>query len=98
MISDRGKSYDAEEFRAVSQQKCLGHILRNLADAVETKQGRARESGILTKALLQESMELRRAQHSPAADEFADKARELRQPVSYHLRKRMLPDEDTGAC
>ena len=44
MITDRGKSYDAGEFDAVEQQKRLGHILRNITEVLETKQGRARDS------------------------------------------------------
>jgi transposase len=94
MISDRGKSYDAEEFQEVDQQKCLGHILRNLTDVVETKQGRDREFGGVAKVLFQESMELWRARDRLAADEFTDKAREVKELVSYHLRDRILSDED----
>ena len=58
MITDRSKSYDAGEFDAVEQQKCLGHILRNIAEVLETKQGRAREFGVYAKLLLQDGMEL----------------------------------------
>jgi transposase len=94
MISDRGKSYDADEFKAVDQQKCLGHILRNIAGVVETKHGRARVFGVQAKALLQEGMELWRARDSLGADEFAEKAGEIKELVSYHLRDRTLTDED----
>ncbi len=44
MITDRGKSYDAGELDAVEQQKCLGHIRRNIAEVLETKKKRARDS------------------------------------------------------
>ena len=44
IITDQGKSYDAGKFEAVEQQKCLGHIRRNIAEVLETKQGRARDS------------------------------------------------------
>jgi len=94
MISDRGKSYDADEFKAVDQQKCLGHILRNIADVVETKQGRAREFGVQAKSLFQEGIELWRARDRLAADVFADKAGPIKKLVSYHLRDRTLTDED----
>jgi transposase len=94
MISDRGKSYDAEEFKAVDQQKCLGHILRNISEVVETKHGRARDFGVQAKALFQEGMELWRARDSLAAGVFAEKAVELKQLVSYHLRDRTLTDDD----
>jgi uncharacterized small protein (DUF1192 family) len=94
MISDRGKSYDADEFKAVDQQKCLGHILRNITDVVETKHGRAREFGVQAKSLFQEGMELWRARDSLAADVFTEKAGQIKELVSYHLRDRTLTDED----
>jgi hypothetical protein len=94
MISDRGKSYEAEEFRNVQQQKCLAHILRNITDVVESKQGRACEFGLIAKLLLQEGMELWRARHSLVEDAFAERAEKLRQELSYHLRDRILKDDD----
>jgi transposase len=94
IISDRGKSYDAVEFSSVDQQKCLGHILRNLTDVVETKQGRAREFGTKAKALLQDGMELWRARHGLAEDVFTERANQLKQEVTHHLRNRILKDDD----
>jgi transposase len=94
MISDRGKSYDAEEFDEVEQQKCLGHILRNITDVVETKQGRAREFGVKAKALLQDGMKLWRARHSLTEAVFAEKVDTLKQQLTHHLRNRILKDDD----
>ncbi len=94
MISDRGKSYDAGEFDAVEQQKCLGHILRNISEVLEAKQGRAREFGVYAKLLLQDGMELWRVRDSLSPEVFARKADELREMVSYHLRDRILKDQD----
>jgi transposase len=94
MISDRGKSYDAEEFDEVEQQKCLGHIVRNITDVVETKQGRSREFGVKAKALLQDGMKLWRARHSLTEEVFAEQADQLKQQVRYHLRNRILKDDD----
>jgi transposase len=94
MISDRGKSYDAEEFQQVEQQKCLGHILRNITDVVETKHGRACEFGLIAKRLLQEGMELWRARHRLSADALAEQTETLQQELSYHLRDRILKDDD----
>jgi transposase len=94
MITDRGKSYDAEEFQAVSQQKCLGHILRNIAEVVETKQGRAQEFGLHAKSLFQESMELWKARDTLEAEAFNAKAAHLADLLSYHLRERTLTDSD----
>jgi transposase len=94
MVSDRGKSYDAEEFNEVEQQKCLGHILRNISDVVITKQGRAREFGSKAKTLFQDGMELWRARHCLTEDVFAEKADKLKQQVTHHLRNRILKDDD----
>jgi len=94
MISDRGRSYDAEEFQQVEQQKCLGHILRNITDVVETKHGRACEFGLIAKRLLQEGMELWRARHRLSADALAEQTETLQQELSYHLRDRILKDDD----
>ena len=85
MITDRGESYDAGEFDAVEQQKCLGHILRNITEVLETKQGRAREFGVYAKLLSQEGMELWRARDSLSPEVFAGKADELKEMLSYHL-------------
>ncbi len=94
MVSDRGKSYDAEEFEHVEQQKCLGHILRNITDVVNTQHGRAREFGAKAKVLLQDGMELWRARHGLAEDVFAEEADKLKDEVSHHLRNRILKDDD----
>src|SRR5438034_580117 len=42
MVTDRGKSYDAEELSNVEQQKCLDHLKRNIDEVLETKKGPAR--------------------------------------------------------
>src|ERR1035437_614918 len=44
MVTDRGKSYDAEELLGVKQQKCLDHLKENLNEVLEHKAGRARSS------------------------------------------------------
>lgn len=94
MVSDRGKSYDAKEFDNVAQQKCLGHILRNIADVVENQQGRSREFGSKAKALFQDGMALWRARQSLPEDVFTEKADKLKQQVTRHLRNRILKDDD----
>ena len=45
-------------------REIMRHILRNLTDVVESKQGRAREFGVKAKVLLQDGMELWRARDS----------------------------------
>jgi transposase len=92
--TDRGKSYDANELSAVKQQKCLGHILRNLADVLATKSGRACDFAGVLKMLLQEALELYRAFHNPQQPlrDYARQVRALELALSYHLRPRRLPD------
>ena len=58
MVTDRGRSYDAQAFINVRQQKCLAHILRSLSAVLATKKGRARAFGEGLKTLLQDAMQL----------------------------------------
>ena len=94
MIADRGKSYDAEEFDHVDQQKCLAHILRNIQDVVEVKQGWARHFGLQAKGLFQEGLALWRARQSLPEAEFTEKADALKERITHHLRDRPLQDAD----
>ncbi|WP_291427132.1 IS66 family transposase [Deinococcus sp.] len=40
LVCDRFKVYDAELFAEVSQQKCMSHVIRNIADVAEQLKGR----------------------------------------------------------
>ena len=94
--TDRGKSYDAQALSEVKQQKCLGHILRNLAEVLSAKKGRACDFGGTLKMLLQEALALYHAFHDPAQPvrAYAQQVRALELALSYHLRPRALPDAD----
>ena len=61
MVTDRGRSSDAQAFDAVAQQKCLAQILRSISAVLQTKKGRARDCGERLKGLLQNAMPLGRA-------------------------------------
>lgn len=94
MGTDRGKSYDAQEFDAVDQQKCLNHIRRNITEVVETKQGRARDFGLTLKGLLQQSTELHKNRpHLPPAD-YQIQVQQIDEALTHHLRNRILKDDD----
>ena len=94
MGTDRGKSYDAEEFNAVAQQKCLGHLQRNLTEVLETKKGRAREFGLGLKDMLRQSIELHhRRSDLPPAD-YQLQVQQIDAALTFHLRHRILKDED----
>lgn len=94
MVTDRGRSYDAEALAGVRQQKCLAHVLRSISAVVETKRGRARSFGKRLKGLLREALELRQAYHRGAAVDLSAEAQRLKREVTYHLRDRPLVDPD----
>ena len=58
MVTDRGRSYDAQALSGVKQQKCLAHVLRSISEVVQTRTGRGRSFGKRLKGLLREAMEL----------------------------------------
>lgn len=94
MVTDRGRSYDAQAFDAVAQQKCLAHILRSISDVLQTKKGRARDFGERLKGLLQEAMQLWRAGQAGEVPDFATEAHIVWDAITYHLRPRLLSDPD----
>jgi hypothetical protein len=83
MVTDRGKSYDAEKLLGVQQQKCLDHLKENINEALEHKAGRARSFGLKLKSILQEARQLWR-------DQRAGKAR-ISMPRSSGWRKNSPP-------
>jgi hypothetical protein len=94
MGTDRGKSYDAEEFDAVAQQKCLGHLQRNITEVLETKKGRARQFGLGLKNMLKKSIELyhKRSDLEPA--DYQLQVQQIDDALTFHLRHRSLKDDD----
>ena len=94
MVTDRGKSYDAEEFSAVAQQKCLDHLKRNIEEVVETKTGRARGFGLTLKELLREARQLWRDQRAGKARNFQARAGRIERKLTSHLGPRFLKDAD----
>jgi hypothetical protein len=58
LVTDRGRSYEAQAFDGVPQQKCLAHTQRSLSAVLATKTGRARDFGEQLKGLLQAAMVL----------------------------------------
>lgn len=95
MVTDRGRSYDAQTLAKVRQQKCLAHVLRSISDVVETKHGRARSFGNELKRLLRAAMELWETYHRGQAGAYGREAERLKRAVTYHLRDRPMKDPDT---
>lgn len=94
MICDRGKSYDANELQNVAQQKCLAHLLRNVAEVAQKKTGRARQFSVRLKDLLRQALALPAEKHEMDTARYRERARELNDEVTFHLRRRRLRDED----
>ena len=99
MVTDRGRSYDAQALSGVKQQKCLAHVLRSISEVVQTKRGRGRSFGKHLSGLLREAMELRQSYRRGEASGYVAETERLRREVSYHLRDRPMPalDSDRGA-
>jgi transposase len=94
MVTDRGRSYDAQAFDRVDQQKCLAHILRSLSDVLEMKSGRARDFGEPLKALWQEALGRWHAHRDGQVAGCKLEADALPAASTYYLRDRRLQDPD----
>jgi hypothetical protein len=94
MVTDRGRSDDAQAFDDVRQQQCLAHVQRSLSDVLATKTGRARVFGERVKGLLQDALQLWHDDHDSTATDFATEAKAVREELTYQLRDRPLKDRD----
>jgi transposase len=96
MVTDRGRSYDAVEFNAVKQQKCLGHVGRSLTEALEGKRGKARWFGTRLKELLKEATAQWDAVTAGKITRrtYTREGQRIKQELDTHLRERVLKDED----
>jgi len=94
MVTDRGKSYDAEELLGVRQQKCLDHLKENINEVLERKAGRARNFGLKLKSILREARQLWRDQRAGKAGNFPAEVERFEEELTFHLRPRILKDQD----
>ena len=94
MVTDRGRSYDAQALSGVKQQKCLAHVLRSISEVVKTRTGRGRSFGKRLSGLLREAMELWGTYYRGEASDFGVQAERLKREVRYHLRDRPMADAD----
>jgi hypothetical protein len=94
MVTDRGKSYDAEVFDGVQQPKCLDHLKENIQAVLATQQGKALWFGRTLQDLLQQARQLWRAYRNGTAPDFATQGERIEQKITDHLRPRRLSDPD----
>jgi hypothetical protein len=103
LVADSFRAYDAAALADWLQQKCVAHLLRNLHDLLESKQGRARQFAQQVMALLREALawkagatDLRAPEYEAAAaaledrlDRLLDPARRLRDADNRRLAARL---------
>jgi hypothetical protein len=94
LVTDRFSSYEAEELAGVTQHKCLSHLIRNAAEVVNSKTGRAKTFGSKLKALLQQANELWWQQRAGTVPSLAARGQTIEQELTYLLRPRRLRDAD----
>jgi hypothetical protein len=94
MVTDRGKSYDAEALSGVKQQKCLDHLKENIHEVLDHKAGRARSFGLKLQSILCEARQLWRDQRAGKAENFPAEVERMEEQLTTHLRPRFLKDED----
>ena len=94
MVTDRGRSDDAQALDNVRQPTCLAHLQRSLREVLATKTGRARAFGEGLKALLQDALQLWHAYHDGTATDFVPETKALQEELTDQLRDRRLCDAD----
>jgi transposase len=70
LVADSFRAYDAAALADWLQQKCVAHLLRNLAELLERKQGRARQFAQDVTALLREALALKAGAADLRAPEY----------------------------
>lgn len=99
MVTDRGKSYDAVEYDAVNQQKCISHAQSNIKDALQKKeqQGQGLEQMqfcLDLKGLLKRAVELWKRERAGKAPDFKEQAATIDAEMTYLLRDRGMEDPE----
>jgi transposase len=94
LVTDRFSSYEAQELAGVAQHKGLSPLIRNVAEVVQSKTGRAKVFGSELKALLQDANALWRQQRTGPVSGLAAQSEKIEQELTYLLRRRRLRDVD----
>ncbi len=94
LITDRGKSYDAEALAGVAQQKCVAHLQRSISLVLQSKWARGRSLGLGLGRLLREAHTLWQAQQTGPVLDYEAQAAALQARLTALLAARTLPDPD----
>lgn len=98
LITDRGSSYDAKKLNWIRYQKCLAHLLRNIKEASEGKNGAALKFLQELASLLREGIRLWNEYHAGAITRkhLKEQAVALDAKLKHHLRERRMADPDAA--
>ncbi len=94
MVTDRGRAYDAKEFDATKQQKCIFHVGRSIEGVLETKTGAARDFGERLLLLLDEALQHWHCWHEGNRHDWKQEAERIQLLISQHLAPRSMRDPD----
>lgn len=94
LVTDRGPSYEAKALQGVEQSKCLSHLIRNVSEVVESKQGPAKRFAVVLKEILLEGHQLWQDYKEGKVTELTGPAKEVGERLKKHLRHRHLRDPD----
>jgi transposase len=95
LVADSFRAYDAAALADWLQQKCVAHLLRNLADLLERKQGRARQFAQEIMALLREALALKAGATDLRTAEYEAAATALEERLDRLLdERRRFTDSD----
>jgi hypothetical protein len=94
LVTDRGRSSDAQGLAGVRQRKCLAHLQRSLSEVLEHQRGKARAGGRRLKGLFRQALDLWQDYHHGRRAGFAVQARQLKGAITHHLRDRPLKGPD----
>lgn len=94
--TDRGPAYDAEELSRVRQQKCNGHILKNIHDVMEDQDPLNRWFGRDLKDLIRHGIDLhhRVTDGTLSLEDYLAAGSILDAKMTHLLRPRLLRDPD----
>lgn len=94
LVTDRGRSDEAQACDGVPQQKCLAHMQRSISAVLETKTSRARDCGARLKALVQDAIALWHEYHDGHMTALKTQAEALQTESPEQLRDRRRNDAD----
>jgi transposase len=98
LVTDRFSSYDHASLTGVKQQKCVGHIQRNLTEALETRVGRAREFPLRLRSVFKGAVRLhtRFKRGELSFGDLKSKGRRFQRELTKLLEERVLSKANTS--